>query len=106
MADVRNRLKGWKEISCTHTSQESRPVEGGFAEELRRKVRLVALTPTKQVMESTVGREVSLLLEKKEGGIQLTPRQLWFCSLHAIHHYSMLRTIAVHELVGHSFRNT
>jgi hypothetical protein len=24
--------------------------------------------------------------------------QLWFCSLHAIHHFSMIRTIAVHEL--------
>jgi hypothetical protein len=25
---------------------------------------------------------------------------LWFCALHAIHHFSMLRSIAVNELVS------
>lgn len=24
--------------------------------------------------------------------------QLWFCALHTIHHYTMIRTICVHEL--------
>jgi len=47
---------------------------------MKKDVRLVAITPTRQEVGSSVGRE------------------LWFCSLHAIHHFSMLRTIAVHEL--------
>ncbi|ORY26258.1 hypothetical protein BCR39DRAFT_541667, partial [Naematelia encephala] len=51
--------------------------------EMDRNVRLVAVTPTRQEVGSTIGRE------------------LWFCALHAIHHFSMLRTIAVHELSIH-----
>ncbi|OCF72619.1 hypothetical protein I204_07001 [Kwoniella mangroviensis CBS 8886] len=53
--------------------------KNGLAQVMEMKVNVVAITPTKQVMGSTVGRE------------------LWYCSLHAIHHFSMLRTIAVHE---------
>ncbi|KJE04739.1 hypothetical protein I311_01545 [Cryptococcus gattii NT-10] len=52
----------------------------GLADEMERIVRVAAITPTKQEMGSTVGRE------------------LWYCSIHAIHHFSMLRTIAVYEL--------
>ncbi|RXK35105.1 hypothetical protein M231_07622 [Tremella mesenterica] len=52
----------------------------GLAAQMQREVRLIALTPTRQEIKSTFGRE------------------LWFCALHAIHHFSMLRTIAVHEL--------
>lgn len=52
----------------------------GLADEMERIVKVAAITPTKQEMGSTVGRE------------------LWYCSLHAIHHFSMLRTIAVYEL--------
>ncbi|WVQ93312.1 hypothetical protein IAU59_000380 [Kwoniella sp. CBS 9459] len=51
----------------------------GLAQAMDRKVTVVAITPTRQQMGSTVGRE------------------LWYISLHAIHHFSMLRTIAVHE---------
>ncbi|WVQ81173.1 hypothetical protein IAT38_003295 [Cryptococcus sp. DSM 104549] len=54
--------------------------EGGLASEMERSVRVVAITPTRQEMTSTLGRE------------------LWYCSLHSIHHFSMLRTIAVFEL--------
>ena len=53
-----------------------------IASEMNLPVELIAVTPTKQVMQSSVDRE------------------LWFCCLHAIHHFSMLRTIAVHELVS------
>ncbi|OCF31390.1 hypothetical protein I316_06995 [Kwoniella heveanensis BCC8398] len=51
----------------------------GLAQAMEREVKVVAITPTRQQMGSTVGRE------------------LWYISLHAIHHFSMLRTIAVHE---------
>ena len=57
------------------------PGSGDFATKMSRPVRLIAITPTKQSFTSSIGREI------------------WFCSLHAIHHFSMLRTIAVHELV-------
>ena len=43
-------------------------------------LRLRATTPTIVDMESTVGREV------------------WFCALHAIHHYALARVILVREL--------
>ncbi|KAL7421233.1 hypothetical protein Q5752_004118 [Cryptotrichosporon argae] len=52
----------------------------GLADVFEQQVGLVAITPTKQELRSSIGRE------------------LWFCSLHAIHHFSMLRTIAVHEM--------
>ena len=63
--------------ALSHDSAGSR----SLASEMSRPVKLIAITPTKQSFQSTVGRE------------------MWFCSLHAIHHFSMLRTIAVHELV-------
>ncbi|BEI92958.1 uncharacterized protein CcaverHIS019_0505860 [Cutaneotrichosporon cavernicola] len=48
--------------------------------ELGREVDVLAVTPSRQCMRSTLARE------------------LWFCALHAIHHYTMIRTICVHEL--------
>nr|ODN88623.1 hypothetical protein L203_02633 [Cryptococcus depauperatus CBS 7841] len=60
--------------------EDSGDVCDGLSNEMRRKVNVVAITPTKQIAGSTVGRE------------------LWYVSLHAIHHFSMLRTIAVYEL--------
>jgi hypothetical protein len=74
----------------------------GFAGELRREVNLVAITPTRQEVKSSVGREVSSKPHPEQGVSPCTraDRQLWFCALHAIHHFSMLRTIAVHELVS------
>ncbi|ORX39023.1 hypothetical protein BD324DRAFT_618270 [Kockovaella imperatae] len=59
---------------------DSTPSTSGLAKEMSIPVELIAITPTKEVLSSSIGRE------------------LWFCSLHAIHHFSMLRTIAVHEL--------
>ncbi|WWC91297.1 uncharacterized protein L201_006240 [Kwoniella dendrophila CBS 6074] len=53
--------------------------KNGLSRIMESKVNVLAITPTKQIMGSTVGRE------------------LWYISLHAIHHFSMLRTIAVHE---------
>lgn len=74
----------------------------GLADEMERIVRVAAITPTKQEMGSTVGREVRLFVfaffpfsKVLKCGIQL-----WYCSIHAIHHFSMLRTIAVYELVS------
>ncbi|RSH95357.1 hypothetical protein EHS25_000444 [Saitozyma podzolica] len=83
MTTIRDDLRKWGERAGTAGETGSGTgtgMGGGLAEELRREVRLVAITPTRQEMKSTIGRE------------------LWFCSLHAIHHFSMLRTIAVHEL--------
>ncbi|CAD6567670.1 MAG: hypothetical protein TREMPRED_003813 [Tremellales sp. Tagirdzhanova-0007] len=86
MLTIRDDLVRWGERHRALESVTSSPgVPGdvdreGLAGEMRRMVDMVALTPTKQEMQSSVGRE------------------LWFCSLHAIHHFSMLRTIAVHEL--------
>ncbi|EJU01068.1 hypothetical protein DACRYDRAFT_22866 [Dacryopinax primogenitus] len=51
-------------------------------------ITLEAVTPFKQVMQTTVGRE------------------LWFAGLHAIHHWSMIRLIAAGEMgieLEHSF---
>ncbi|GMK55572.1 hypothetical protein CspeluHIS016_0206280 [Cutaneotrichosporon spelunceum] len=52
----------------------------GNAAGLAREVEVLAVTPSQQCMRSTLARE------------------LWFCALHAIHHYTMIRTICVHEL--------
>jgi hypothetical protein len=74
--------------------------KGGLAAQMRRPVRLVAVTPTRQISMSSVGREVSRFPRKDLASSRRAKlHQLWFCSLHAIHHFSMLRTIAVHELV-------
>ncbi|KLT45251.1 hypothetical protein CC85DRAFT_282739 [Cutaneotrichosporon oleaginosum] len=51
-----------------------------LAGELARDVDVLAVTPSRQCMRSTLARE------------------LWFCALHTIHHYTMIRTICVHEL--------
>ncbi|GFZ47489.1 hypothetical protein JCM24511_05233 [Saitozyma sp. JCM 24511] len=85
MTTIRDDLRKWGERAGnageTGTGTGTGTgTNGGLAGELKREVGLVAITPTRQEMKSTIGRE------------------LWFCSLHAIHHFSMLRTIAVHEL--------
>lgn len=61
MKDVRKGLVEWG--SSVHaTSKDVKEGEkGGLAIEIQRRVRLVAVTPTKQVMESSVGREVNYL---------------------------------------------
>jgi hypothetical protein len=58
----RSAMKGIREglLKWEAKSQEGGAGGGkGLASEMQRKVRLVAVTPTKQVMESSVGREVS-----------------------------------------------
>ncbi|WVQ75393.1 hypothetical protein IAR50_005013 [Cryptococcus sp. DSM 104548] len=95
MRQVSKDLSSWSEICRRRGSSseggggEGNPAglggqEGekrdGLVDEMDRMVHVVAITPTKQEMGSTVGRE------------------LWYCSLHSIHHFSMLRTIAVYEL--------
>jgi hypothetical protein len=69
---------------------------GGLIGDMQREVLLIAVTPTEQEMKSSVGREVRLPAQCSDR----SDVQLWFCALHAIHHFSMLRTIAVHELVS------
>ena len=69
---------------------------GGLIGDLQREVLLIAVTPTEQEMKSSVGREVRLSCSSLDSANV----KLWFCALHAIHHFSMLRTIAVHELVS------
>lgn len=61
--------------------------------ELEREVTVLSLSPVEQEFRSTLGREVSDVLVMADG-------ELWFCALHTIHHYTMIRTIAVHELVS------
>ncbi|WVF65665.1 hypothetical protein IAT40_000396 [Kwoniella sp. CBS 6097] len=105
LEEVRDHLIHWGEACRSPTSSSSkastrssggadvlqgREVAGGLAGEIgvnrnglaqamEKQVKVIAITPTRQQMGSTVGRE------------------LWYISLHAIHHFSMLRTIAVHE---------
>jgi hypothetical protein len=96
MTKVRDDLSRWGERGRKTLKGAAVGVAGatggGLAGEMRRPVNLVAITPTRQEMKSTVGREVGSLPFDADF-------KLWFCSLHAIHHFSMLRTIAVHELV-------
>lgn len=88
LAKIRDDLRTWGQRAGATVAAEKTGAAGvsgevgtrGLAGEMRREVKLVAITPTRQEMRSSVGRE------------------LWFCSLHAIHHFSMLRTIAVHEM--------
>ncbi|WVW79246.1 hypothetical protein I302_101212 [Kwoniella bestiolae CBS 10118] len=91
LEEIRDDLIAFGDIARNFTSNSDGVGQGvagesgvkqqrkGLAEMMEMKVNVVAITPTRQVMGSTVGRE------------------LWYCSLHAIHHFSMLRTIAVHE---------
>lgn len=105
MQSVRDGLADWGK--CSRASKDAAgtgagpgvagEMRAGLAGEFEREVRLRAVTPTRQIMKSSVGREVSPLMLKLKA--RLMP-QLWFCSLHAIHHFSMLRTVAVHELVS------
>lgn len=41
--------------------------EGGLAAQMKRKVRLVAVTPTQQISRSSVGREVSPISDRSSG---------------------------------------
>ncbi|WWC64121.1 uncharacterized protein I303_106729 [Kwoniella dejecticola CBS 10117] len=97
LEEIRDELISWgdqsRHIDLPSSSSLNQPISGtgvagenGIAENrntlgdvMDGTIDVVAITPTKQVMGSTIGRE------------------LWYCSLHAIHHFSMLRTIAVHE---------
>ena len=53
LKDVRNELEAWGKRSKAGT--------GALAKEMSRPVILVAVTPTRQEMASSVGREVSLM---------------------------------------------
>ncbi|WWC73183.1 uncharacterized protein I206_107149 [Kwoniella pini CBS 10737] len=92
LEEIKNDLINWGEISRNSSNNNSNNVINGegiageigikrsnLGNIMEKKINVIAITPTKQVMGSTIGRE------------------LWYCSLHAIHHFSMLRTIAVHE---------
>jgi hypothetical protein len=62
MTTIRDDLRKWGERAGTAGETGSGTgtgMGGGLAEELRREVRLVAITPTRQEMKSTIGREVS-----------------------------------------------
>lgn len=110
MRSVRDGLSGWGDKARGDRRAAGTgagpgvagEMKGGLAGEFEREVRLRAVTPTRQVMKSSVGREASHLcrLLKCAHNVLTNRKQLWFCSLHAIHHFSMLRTIAVHELVS------
>jgi len=54
--------------------------ESGSTGILEEQITLEAVTPFRQVMQTTVGRE------------------MWFAALHAIHHWSMIRLIAAGEM--------
>lgn len=103
MQSIRDDLQAWK-IRGNKTSGggvgEGVAGEvgvGGLIGDMQREVLLIAVTPTEQEMKSSVGREVCLSFSSV---VICADVQLWFCALHAIHHFSMLRTIAVHELVS------
>jgi hypothetical protein len=74
MQSISNDLRAWGESCSTQRSGRNDVEDGvgrgvagettsakrrGLEEEMKREVRLIAVTPTKQVMGSTVGREVS-----------------------------------------------
>jgi hypothetical protein len=54
MQSVRDDLIRWK-VSAGQGQRSN----GGLADHMQRPLRLVAITPTRQVMDSSVGREVS-----------------------------------------------
>jgi hypothetical protein len=99
MKGIKDDLEAWRARSTYTTDGVAGEVGvGGLVGEMRREVLLIAVTPTQQEMKSSVGREVSdTRTSYREFDAH---RQVWFCALHAIHHFSMLRTIAVHELVN------
>ncbi|KAL0579798.1 hypothetical protein V5O48_002209 [Marasmius crinis-equi] len=56
---------------------------------------LRAITPYDQEMQSTLGREVVYHYTRSRSPfLTLEVRQLWFASLHCVHHWSMVRVIA------------
>lgn len=61
-------------------------------------LRLSALTPIKQDLSSSFGREVHGLEVCQAHPLTFLFIQLWFVALHAIHHFSLLRVIACGEL--------
>ncbi|GAA6061717.1 hypothetical protein JCM10212_004949 [Sporobolomyces blumeae] len=67
--------------SFKHLSERLRTeTKAGKGVPASQRVRLTAVTPEKVVVESTFGRE------------------LWFASFHAVHHFALIRVIAVSEL--------
>jgi hypothetical protein len=51
---------------------------------------LHAITPHVQILETSFGREVSNLGLSSEMELTSFRQQLWFASLHAVHHWSMV----------------
>jgi hypothetical protein len=51
---------------------------------------LHAITPHVQVLDTSFGREVSDLGVSTELEFMSVRQQLWFASLHAVHHWSMV----------------
>jgi hypothetical protein len=100
MQGIRDDLQAWK-IRSSEGGGVGEGVAGevglgGLIGDMQREVLLIAVTPTEQEMKSSVGREVRLSCTC----FGRANVKLWFCALHAIHHFSMLRTIAVYELVS------
>ena len=60
--------------------------------QMDRPVRLEAVTPHLQILRSSFGREVHDVQcpSQKCPALTVCP-QLWFASLHAVHHWSMVR---------------
>jgi hypothetical protein len=98
MQGIRDDLQAWKTRGGGGVGEgvAGEVGLGGLIGDMQREVLLIAVTPTEQEMKSSVGREVRLPAQCSDR----SDVQLWFCALHAIHHFSMLRTIAVHELVS------
>lgn len=83
----RNALNSVREGLCSLADASD------LSGELERDVIVSSLSPVEQEFRSTLGREVSHIHVSAN-------RKLWFCALHTIHHYTMIRAIAVHELVS------
>jgi hypothetical protein len=104
MQGIRDDLQAWKTRGGGGVGEgvAGEVGLGGLIGDMQREVLLIAVTPTEQEMKSSVGREVRLSCSC----FDRANVKLWFCALHAIHHFSMLRTIAVHELVNISARHS
>lgn len=64
-------------------------------------ITLQAITPYAQTMQTTFGREVVHHKCRRFGFVDhliLSPSQLWFAELHAVHHWSM---VGVTQVYGH-----
>lgn len=57
-------------------------------------ITLNAVTPFTQVLQTSLGREVSVLAPSSWKHNLMTVIQLWFVALHAIHHFALVRVLA------------